>query len=158
MKRKKGNKIRTVVRIGMAALLVASTLLAVVAPVEAKYWKTKYGHTVIVYEPKDIPDDLKPYIAGLEYDSIYYPGYDYGARLYFTNKGKSTMASLTGVLVLQKVTNFIMRNLEWFPDRGYFSVSSEIQQHAIWPYRMQVDIQYYCSDLEWWEQPYKSYC
>lgn len=141
-----------------AIILLIAAMFAMAAPVEAKYWTTKYGHAVIVYEAKDIPTILQPYIAGLEYDMAYSPGYDYGARLYFTSKGKSTMASPTGVGVLQSATKFVMGNIEWYPSRGYFSVSSEIQQHAIWPYRMQVDIQYFCSDLEWWEQPYKSYC
>jgi hypothetical protein len=142
----------------VATMLIVAMFATVVMPAEAKYWTTKYGHKVIVYEAKDIPTNLKPYITGLEYDMAYYLGYDYGARLYFTSKGKSTMASLTGVGTLQSVTKFVMGNIEWYPSRGYLSVSSEIQQHAIWPYRMQVDIQYFCSDLEWWEQPYKSYC
>lgn len=132
--------------LAIAILLAGIALTAV--PVEAKYWTTKYGHTVIVYETKDIPENIKPYIAGLEYDMVYYPGYDYGARLYFTSKGKSTMALPTGVGVLQGVTNFVIGNTEWYSgSRGYFSVSSEIQQHAVWPYKMQVDIQYFCSDL-----------
>ncbi len=138
-------------------MLLVVAMFAMATPVEAKYWTTKWNHPVIVYQASDIPDGLKPYIAGLEYDMAYSPGHGYGARLYFTDKGRSTMGSLTGATVLQSVTKFVMGNTEWYSDRGYLSVSTEIQYHAIWG-RTQVDIEYFCSDLKWWEQPYKSYC
>lgn len=152
------NKTKT--KLLTAMLLAGIVLLAMMPAVEAKHWIIKYGHPVIVYDSSDIPSNLKPYIAGLEYDMAYSPGYGYGTRLYFTDKGRTTIASLTSPmsgLVLQSVTKFIMGNTEWYSDRGYLSVSTEIQYHAVWG-RMQVDIEYFCSDLKWWEQPYKSYC
>jgi len=141
--------------LAVAILLVGIALAAM--PAEAKYWTTKYGHPVIVYEAKDIPSNLKSYVAGLEYDMAYYPGYDYGARLYFTSYGKNCARYLCPGVV-ESMTNFVMSAPEWFNERSVASVRSEIYQHGLWPGKMVVDIQYFCSDLESWEQPYKNYC
>lgn len=127
-------------------------------PVEAKYNIQKFGHTVTVYEQADIPSELRLYIKGLEYDRVYGYGPGYGARLYFTNYGKLALATPTAVTKLMGVTKFIMNNPEWYRERPYLSVSTEIQYHAMWPTRWQVDIEYHCSELKFWEVPYNKYC
>lgn len=148
----------TRLRIGIVTILLFVIATIAIVPIEAKYDITKYQHRVTVYETSDIPSNLRPYIAGLEYDRVYDAGYGYGGRLYFSTYGKATLKSPLYVSALRDVTNFIINNPEWYGGRSYLSVSTEIQYHAMWPARWQVDMEYYCSELKWWEQPYKSYC
>lgn len=77
-----------------------------------------------------------------------------GARLYFTNQGKYIAKYDSGAVPMAQ---YVMSLPEWTPSRSQKSVSEEIKYHAWWPYKMVVDIEYFCVDLKPWEV-YKRYC
>ncbi|MDD3190283.1 MAG: hypothetical protein PHI66_01160 [Candidatus Pacebacteria bacterium] len=136
-------------------IILAALIFLCIACVsaEAKIYYQFAGHDAVRYEHSDISPSLQPYIDHVEYDLASAPGV--GARLYFTSYGKNCIRYLRPG-VLDAVTNAVMSAPEWSDDRSVASVRCEIYQHATWPNRMVVDIEYYYRDLKSWEVPYNS--
>lgn len=135
-------------------LIVAITLLAMPA-VEAKTYNDFAGHSAVQYYQSDMGFPLNRYVERVEYDTIYNPGPNrYGVRLYLTPLGKSMIATSNQYgYVTSMATNYIMTRPEWYCERTYLSVSTEILYHAQWGKQI-VHIQYHYQDLEFWEWPF----
>ncbi len=147
----KGREIKT-----LAVLLLIVTGLAMVMPTaEAKTYYTFAGHPAVRYEQSDMGYPLMKYIEKVEYDLKYDSGGNrYGVRLYLTPSGRDMIASGNQYsYVTNQVTNYVMTRPEWYRERTYLSVSTEILYHAQWGKQI-VHIQYHYKDLEFWEQPF----
>jgi len=136
------------------AILLAGIVLAAV-PAEAKTYYTFAGHLAVRYGQSDIGYPLMRYIEKVEYDLKYDTGGNrYGARLYLTPLGKEMISSGNQYsYVTSQVTNYVMTRPEWYRERPYISVATEILYHAQWGKQL-VHIQYHCQDLEFWEKPF----
>lgn len=143
-------------KIGMLAIavLLAGIVLAA-TPVEAKTYYTFAGHPAVRYEQSDIGYPLMKYVEKIEYDLKYDTGWNkYGVRLYLTPLGRETIKGGNQYsYITNQVTNFIMTRPEWYQERSYLSVSTEILYHAQWGKQI-VHIQYHYQDLEFWEVPF----
>lgn len=140
---------RTLVLLVLTLAMVAATSVAV----EAKYMFQAYGHDVVRYTYKDISPSYRPYISYIDYDVTSVP-YN-GVRFHFTPKGKTAIARSLGLA--ESMARNVIAAPEWTGDRSLKSVKWEIYQHAVWPDKMVVDIEYHYRDLQSWEVPYKFY-
>ena len=140
-----GGKIAVIVLLTMALLLITAT------PAAAKTYHEFSGHWVARYEQSDLDPSFRPFIDHIDYDLMSAPMM--GARLHFTDWGKIAIAahreSLAGPMAYS-----VISAPEWSGDRSLCSVKYEIWQHALWPYKMVVDIEYRQADLKSWETPY----
>jgi len=110
-------------------------------------------HSAVQYEHSDVMSSLQPYVGTVDYDTVYGTGYDYGVRLYLTERGRQCI--VWGCPnVLSWTTYSVMGAPEWYNERSTASVRSEIYQHAI-AGKTEVHIQYHYQDLEYWEVPYR---
>jgi hypothetical protein len=141
-------------RKGMIAAVLLIAVLLVMPPVEAKtYYTTPSGHAAVRYNHNEIAPSLQPFVDYVEYDLVCAPGV--GARLYFTSYGRTAIALYLSLA--ESIAYNVRAAPEWTGDRSLRSVKYEIYQHAVWPNRMIVHIEYYYKDMQWWELPYKNY-
>jgi len=142
-------------RLGMLAIAILLAGIALAAiPVEAKtYYTTASGNAAVRYNHNEISSSFQPFVDHIEYDLVCAPGV--GARLYFTSYGRTAIALYPSLA--ESIAYNIMHAPEWIGDRSLRSVKYEIYQHAVWPNRMIVHIEYYYRDLQSWEVPYKYY-
>lgn len=143
--KRKGSKIVAIALLTMALLLITAM------PVAAKTYHEFGGHWVARYEQSDLDPSFRPFIDHIDYDLMSAP--TMGVRLHFTDWGKTAIATHMESLAKPIAYN-VMAAPEWSGDRSLRSVKWEIYQHAVWPNRMVVDIEYYHADLKWWEKPY----
>jgi len=148
---------------GIRTLAIAGLLMmamvAAAMPAEAKtYYVVSKGticeHYALRYEHNDIASVLQPFVDRVEYDIKYTSGpCGFGVRLYYTDEGRKSIAAGNNYL-LDRMTYAVMEAPEWYRQRTFQSVKTEILMHAKWG-KPEVDIEYFYSDLKYWEFPYK---
>lgn len=137
----------------VATMLIVA-MFAAAMPVEAKtYYTTTSGNAAVRYNHNEISSSFQPFVDYIEYDLVCAP--KVGARLYFTSYGRTAIALYPSLA--ESIAYNIMHAPEWTGDRSLRSVKYEIYQHAVWPNKMIVHIEYYTRDLQSWEVPYKYY-
>lgn len=147
-------KLKKTRTIGIVVLL-AVALCVIAMPATAKTYNDFAGHSATQYHKEDIGFPLNRYVERVEYDTVYNPGWNrYGVRLYLTPLGRDMISTEHQYgYVTNMATNYVMTRQEWYAERSYLSVSTEILYHAQWGKEI-VHIQYHYGDLEFWEKPF----
>ncbi len=121
--------------IAMAGLLIAVMFASLIPAVEAKTQITFGGHSAVRYNPYEIPSNLRLYVYYVEYDTVYgWGSNDYGVRLYLTPLGQQTLKN--NAQLLTSATLYVMGNPEWYAERSFNSVGTEIWYHSTWGKRL----------------------